>query len=391
MRAFGVTVVALIVLGPVLAAAQDSDSDWTVSRTPDGQPDLQGVWANNSVTPLERPKAWAGKTTLTDEELGELKAAAAAVTASGLDGQFSDQLVLAALAGISDADSYDTTGNYNQFWLADRNFDHDRTSLVVDPTDGKIPPRTSDTERAGRGVRPPIIAQKADSWTDRPLSERCLTFGVPNLLAGYNSYYQIIQGSDHVVILMEMMYDARIVPIDGPSHVSDAIRQLHGDSRGHWEGDTLVVETTNYSDLGRFWNAGEKFRLIERFTRVGPDTLAPRDHLRRPDDLDPSLDHSDSSDPERRAGIRVRLSRKEHRPGRAPLRISRRGSGQRGVAVACPRFACDLPGAGERRLDGYVYQVNGGVEIDRLRPPLPGRPPPHELPPAGVGLWRRFL
>ena len=273
MRSVGLTVAALVVLGPVVAVAQESGNGWTVSRTPDGQPDLQGVWANNSVTPLERPEAWAGKTTLTDEELAELKAAAAAVTASGLDAQFGDQLVLAALAGISDADSYDTTGNYNQFWLADRNFDHDRTSLVVDPADGKIPPLTSDAQRAGRGVPPSIIAPKADSWTDRPLSERCLTFGVPNLLAGYNSYYQIVQSSDHVVILMEMMHDARVIPIDGAPHVSDTIRQLHGDSRGHWEGETLVVETTNYSDLGRFWKAGEEFRLIERFTRVGPDTL----------------------------------------------------------------------------------------------------------------------
>ena len=273
MRAVGVTVAALVALAPVPAAAQQSGNGWTVSRMPDGHPDLQGVWANNSVTPLERRDAWAGKTTLTEEELAELKAAAAEVTASGLDAQFGDQLVLAALAGISDADSYDTTGNYNQFWLADRNFDHDRTSLVIDPADGKIPSRTSDAEPAGRGVPPPIIAPKADSWTDRPLSERCLTFGVPNLLAGYNSYSQIIQSSDHVVILMEMMHDARIIPIDGPPHVRDPIRQLHGDSRGHWEGDTLVIETTNYSDLGRFWNAGEEFRLIERFTRVGPDTL----------------------------------------------------------------------------------------------------------------------
>ena len=272
-RAVGVAVVVLVALGLVPAAAQETGNGWTVSRTSDGQPDLQGVWANNSVTPLERPEVWAGKTTLTDEELAELKAAAAAVTANGLDAQFGDQLVLAALAGISDADSYDTTGNYNQFWLADRNFDHDRTSLVIAPADGKIPPLTSDAERVGRGVPPPLIAPTADSWTDRPLSERCLTFGVPNLLAGYNSYYQIIQGSDHVVIFMEMMHDARIIPLDGTSHVSDAIRQLHGDSRGHWEGDTLVVETTNYSALGRFWNAGEQFRLIERFTRVGPDTL----------------------------------------------------------------------------------------------------------------------
>ncbi len=272
MLSVGMTVVALVVFG-LPAVAQTSGDGWVVSRTPSGQPDLQGVWSNNSVTPLERPEAWAGKATLTDEELAELKAAAAAVTASGLDAQFGDQVVLAALAGISDADSYDTTGNYNQFWLADRSFEHDRTSLVVDPADGKIPARTLDAELAGRGVPSPIITPKADSWTDRPLSERCLTWGVPNLLAGYNSYTQIIQGTDHVVIFMEMMHDARVIPIDGPPHTSDAIRQLHGDSRGHWEGDTLVVETTHYSDLGRFWNASEGFRLIERFTRVGPHTL----------------------------------------------------------------------------------------------------------------------
>ena len=276
MRVIGTTTAALVALvalaaGP--AAAQSSSDGWTVPRTVDGQPDLSGVWSNNSVTPLERPEAWAGKTTLTEEDLAELKASAAAVTASGLDAQFGDQLVTAALAGISDADSYDTTGNYNQFWLADRNFEHNRTSLIIEPADGKIPARTSDAERVGRGVPPPTIAPMADSWSDRPLSERCLTFGVPNLLAGYNSFYQIIQNSDHVVVLMEMIHDARIIPIDGPPHVDDEIRQLHGDSRGHWDGDTLVVETTNYSDLGVFWNAGEEFKITERFTRVGADTL----------------------------------------------------------------------------------------------------------------------
>ncbi len=271
--AIAVTGVVCIALAPVPVAAQESGDGWTVARTLHGQPDLQGVWANNSVTPLERPDVWAGKTTLTDEELVQLRAAAAEVTASGLDAQFGDQLVLAAIAGLSDADSYDSTGNYNQFWLADRDFDHNRTSLVIDPPDGRIPTRTADAGRAGRGLPPPIVAPKADSWTDRPLSERCLTFGVPNLLAGYNSYYQLLQTRDHVVILMEMIHDARIIPIDGPPHVSDDIRQLHGDSRGHWDGDTLVVETTNYSAQGAFWSAAEELRVTERFTRVSADTL----------------------------------------------------------------------------------------------------------------------
>lgn len=276
MRTWTCVVGAIAVLagawaGPV--AAQTAADGWTPPRTPDGQPDLQGVWANNSVTPLERPEAWADKATLSDEELAALQAAAAEVTASGLDAQFGDQLIQAALAGVSDADSYDSTGNYNQFWLAERNFDHNRTSLVIDPADGKIPPRTPEAVQAGRGVPPPLIAPKADSWIDRPPSERCLTFGVPNLLAGYNSYYQILQSRDHVVVLMEMIHDARIIPIDGAPHLSEGIRQLHGDSRGRWDGDTLVVETTNYTPLGAFWNAGDGFRLIERLTRVGPETL----------------------------------------------------------------------------------------------------------------------
>ena len=113
----------------------------------------------------------------------------------------------------------------------------------------------------------------ADSWDDRPLQERCITFGVPNLLAGYNSYYQIIQGRDHVVILMEMIHDARVIPLDGRPHLDGEIRQWHGDSRGHWDGDTLVVETTNYSPKSSLRGSSDDLHLTERFTRIGPDAL----------------------------------------------------------------------------------------------------------------------
>jgi len=166
----------------------------------------------------------------------------------------------------------DGVGNYNQFWLVERDFDN-RTSLIVDPPDGRVPALTPDARREGRGQPPPLIAEKADSWTDRPLNERCITYGVPFLFAGYNAYFQIVQNPGHAVVLMEMIHDARVIPIDGRPHVADAVRQWHGDPRGRWEGDTLVVETTNYSKAGAFWSASEDLRVVERFTRSGPDIL----------------------------------------------------------------------------------------------------------------------
>ena len=269
-----VTLTAWVCLLPPAALAQPSTDEWTVPRTADGRPDLQGVWANNTATPLERPDVWADKTSLTDEELAQFTAAAADVTASGLDAVFGDQLAAAALAGVKDVDSYDpATGNYNQFWLVERDFDN-RTSLIVDPPNGRIPSLTPDAQRAGRGQPPPPIAEKADSWMDRPLSERCITYGVPLLFAGYNAYYQLFQSREHAVVLMEMIHDARVIPIDGQPHLPGGIRQLHGDSRGHWEGDTLVIETTNYSKTGAFWSASTDLRVTERFARVGPDTLS---------------------------------------------------------------------------------------------------------------------
>ena len=253
--------------------ADDASTAWTLPRTPDGQPDLQGVWAHNSVTPLERPPEWAGKERLTDTELAELKRAASRVTESGLDAVFGDQLILAAIEGTKDVDSYDpTTGNYNQFWIVDRDFDN-RTSLVVDPPDGLLPALTPDAKQRQEARASHRVDHPADTWTDLPLTERCVTYGVPRLSAGYNSYYQIIQSRDHVVIVMEMIHDARIIPLDGRPHLEGDIRQWHGDARGYWDGDTLVVETTNYSPKSNFMGSSENLRMTERFTRVGPDTL----------------------------------------------------------------------------------------------------------------------
>ncbi len=256
---------------PASVAGQSTDAGWTLPRTPDGHPDLQGVWANNSATPLERPDVWEGKETLTEEELAALQVAAASAVGDG-DALFGDQLVLAAIAGV-EATSYDpTTGNYNQFWIAERDFDN-RTSLVIDPPDGRIPDLTPEAQNRRREGFARRTEHPADTYTDRPLQERCVSYGVPRLGAGYNSYYQLFQNAGHVVFLNEMIHDARVIPIEGQAHLVDSVRQLHGDSRGHWEGDTLVIETTNYSPEATFRGASDKLHMVERLARVGPRTL----------------------------------------------------------------------------------------------------------------------
>jgi hypothetical protein len=276
LRLLSAAVVAIVVcltvwLVPALAGAQTSGT-WTVARTPDGQPDLQGVWANNNATPLERPAEWAGKAELTEEELAALRVAASRATDPGQDALFGDQLVLAAIAGTK-AETYDpATGNYNQFWIVEREFNN-RTSLVVDPPDGRIPPLTAAAERREAERAAYREEHPADTWTDVPLQERCVTYGVPRLGAGYNSYYQIFQSADYVVFYMEMNHDARIIPLDGRPPLDPSLRQWHGDSRGHWEGDTLVVETTHYSPKSRFRGSSDNLHMVERFTRVGPSTL----------------------------------------------------------------------------------------------------------------------
>ena len=269
---FCMLALATALLAPVASAAQATDEAWTLPRTPDGRPDLQGVWANNNITPLERPEAWAGKERLTAEELAALQVAATKAVDEG-DALFGDQLVLAAIDD-EQASSYDpTTGNYNQFWIADRDFS-DRTSLVVDPADGRIPDLTSAAKdrRAMRFAH--AREHPADTYSDRPLSERCVTYGVPRLGAGYNSYYQLFQSPTHVVFYMEMNHDSRVIPIDGPPALDDDIRQWHGDSRGRWEGDTLVIETKNYSPKSTFQGLpSDNLHVTERLTRVGPTTL----------------------------------------------------------------------------------------------------------------------
>jgi len=259
-------------LVPTVALAQTAPEGWTAPRTADGRPDLGGVWANNNATPIERPEAWAGKDVLGDEELAAVMAAAVEAGDPGQDALFGDQLILAAIEK-SKATSYDpTTGNYNQFWIAERDFTS-QTSLVVDPPDGRIPDVTPEARERRREAAAYRRDHPADTYTDRPLPERCVSYGVPRLGAGYNSYYQMFQSANHVVFMNEMIHDARVIPLTGQSHAPDAVRQLHGDSRGRWGGDTLVVETTNYSSDATFRGSSDGLHMVERFTLAGPRTL----------------------------------------------------------------------------------------------------------------------
>ncbi len=243
-------------------------------RTPDGHPDFQGVWANNTVTPLQRPKQWEQKKMLTDAEVANLQKFAARITENDGDAQFGDGFILAVLNRISNPKSYDPgTGNYNQFWVVGRDWHDRRTSLVTTPADGKLPPMTP-AAQARRAAE--IEHRRAHAFEDPevfPLGERCVNFGVPRTQAGYNSYVQIVQSPGYVTIMNEMAHDARVIPLDGRPHLDARLTPWNGDSRGRWEGDTLVIDTTNFSPKSDFMGSHENLHLTERLTRVGPQIL----------------------------------------------------------------------------------------------------------------------
>jgi len=248
---------------------------WQVPRTPDGKPDLQGVWGNNSVTPMTRPTQWKDKAELTDAEVEELKQMAARYVDQGGDaifGNFVQMMLNAKDKGAFAQVSYDpTTGNYNQFWMADREWDN-RTALIIDPPDGQFPPLTPEAEARRAAARKAVRTRgPSDGPEDRPLSERCISYGAPRTGANYNSYVQIIQSPDTTVLLQEMIHDARVVPMTPRPHLPKQIRQLHGDPRGRWDGDSLVVETTNF--INGFQGSTPDVTLTERYTRVSPDFI----------------------------------------------------------------------------------------------------------------------
>lgn len=268
----------------IQVAAQQPD-DYQAPRTEWGQPDLQGVWNFNSETPMQRPESYGAREFLTEEEIlaarvrrAEFRAEADAAEA---------ELVVDPQAPPAGASS---TGGYNNFWYERASIgENTRTSLIVYPPDGRIPARVEGAEvhtatlgpdvEGDRPVRAIFGGIGKDGPEDRGLSERCLVgfnSGPPLTGGGYNANLQIVQNRDHAVILAEMVHDARIVPLTGKEHVDDDIRLWTGDSRGYFDGDTLVVVTGNFTDLApsfsRFGNARNK-TLTEKFTRTSYETI----------------------------------------------------------------------------------------------------------------------
>ncbi len=253
------------------AHATSAAKNSSVPRTPDGQPDLQGVWDYRTITPLERPKELGTKAFFTEEEAAKYE--------KQENQRQNRDLIDPEQGGLF----YPAGGvvPYNEFWYDRGNkvAGTKRTSLIVDPTDGRLPAWTPEGQRQA-SLR--AAAQRddqtghphADSWEDRPLQERCLiglNAGPPMIPGAYNNNIQLFQTPGYVVILNEMVHSSRIVPLDGRPHTS--LRQWQGDSRGHWEGGTLVVDTTNFRRETSMDGSSANTHLIERFTRVDANTL----------------------------------------------------------------------------------------------------------------------
>lgn len=226
-------------------------------RTPWGDPDLQGSWSNATTTPLERPAKYGGREFLTEQERAEQDKD----TAIGTDRRSEPG---------SDAD---VNGAYNQFWW-ERGWSDGRTSLVVDPPDGRIPPRTPAGQKRLEAAQRAAAIESFDGPETQELYTRCIIrAALPRIPTGYDNNYEIVQSPGMVAIVQEQMHETRVIPLDGHAHLTSNVRQWLGDSRGHWEGDTLVVETTNFSDRATFMNATKNMKLIERWRRVADDRI----------------------------------------------------------------------------------------------------------------------
>ncbi len=226
---------------------------WSPARTPWGDPDLQGIWTNQTSTPLERPNELGGRAALSEEEAEEREEA--------------------ARLSSDNAPRAGDPGTYNAFWR-DPGQALTRTSLIIDPPDGRVPPLTPEAtlrleaRAADRRARGP-----ADSWEDFSTWTRCITRGLIKIGSFYSSNHQILQAPGYVVILQELIHEARIIPLDGRPPLPHTVRQWMGDSRGRWEGNTLVIDTTNFTDKNPFRGSGETLHLVERLTRADADTI----------------------------------------------------------------------------------------------------------------------
>jgi hypothetical protein len=265
LHRFSSLMAAIVAVAVVASAPLFGQTAAKAPRTADGQPDLQGVWNFSTITPLERSAEFTGREFLTDAEAAQFEKRSAEL--SNRDNR-------------ERSPEADVNGAYNEFWFARgvraaRVKGKIRTSLVVDPPDGRIPALTSEGQQRAASRAEARRLHPADGPEDRSLGERCLVFnaGPPMLSGPYNNYVQIFQTRDHVVIFNEMIHDTRIVPLDGRPHLPPALRSWQGDSRGRWDGDTLVVETTNFTDKTNVRGSGERLRLVERFTRADANTL----------------------------------------------------------------------------------------------------------------------
>jgi hypothetical protein len=259
MKAFFLLLAAL-----PLGAQVPSAKTWQAPRTPDGKPDLQGVWTSATLTPLERPSDLANKPLFATKEEAE---------------QWTKQFLQANNRDRRDGSAQeDVSRAYNEFWFSrgDTVVPTLRTSLIIDPPEGRIPALTPDGQKRAAARAEAQRLHPADGPEDRPLTDRCILWpvaGPPMIPGGYNNNYQIVQGPGYVMIVVEMIHDVRVIPTDGRPHLPPTIRQWMGDPRGHWEGETLVVDTTNFTNKTTFRGSGENLHLVERFTRTAPGQL----------------------------------------------------------------------------------------------------------------------
>ena len=247
--------------------------DWSPPRLPDGQYDFEGVWDFSTITPLERPRSLANKQTLTDDE--------DAVFEREENQRQNRDLIDAKKGGLQYLPG--SVIPYNEFWYerGSKIIGDKRTALIVDPPDGRIPPLTPDAqkkldEQAAIARDEQLGIVRADTYLDRSLADRCIlgfNAGPPMTPGAYNNHVQISQAPGYVTLVVEMVHDARVIPVDGRPGLPSGIAQYKGDSRGRWDGRTLTIETTNFLRETAFRGSSANMRLVERLTRVDADTL----------------------------------------------------------------------------------------------------------------------